>query len=1039
MPVSTPIETSSSSVARDPAAAADETRAPRWRERLTRWLPFAPRAAARRLVDPEDLATQVRDLELLHEATLRIARTRDWQTGLREILRAALVAVGADKGFLSLATEDGAGLRVGVAEGFSEEFVRSLGLVPRGAGACGAAYHRRARVLVRDADTDVLFIGLHDSVRLGRFKAVHSLPLIARGGAVLGVLSVHFVRRHDADAREMRLLDLYTQMAVDFMERFRAEAALRSSERQLQQVLSALPAGVYTCDGDGRITFFNQAAEELWGRTPVLGRELWCGSHRVLSLEGAEVLPDAWPIVRTLRTGRSVRGEEVIVERPDGTRRHVLPYPEVLRDPAGRVNGVLNVLVDITARKEAENALRASEDRLRAVTEVVPVMLMRCDADERFEFANRAYLERRGISLPELLGRPIREIVGEEAYVAIKPYIDRVLSGEDVRYEISLHYDRFGERRVSVAYVPERDAQGVVRGWVGSVTDITEHRRADAMNRELAAIVASSNDAIIGADLRGFVTSWNRGAQRLFGYPASEIIGQPLARLTPEDRSAESQAILRRVYAGERIEHFLTRRLRHDGTEAQVSLTISPILDDHGQIVGVSAIARDVTELQGAQRELQERTRMLQAVNQVSGALVAELDRERIAQNVLQAGCEVSGATFGAFYLAEADAPVRLLGAAGTAAGLAAAVSPEEFMAQLRTGASAAAAILDRVDARFMSEFAVPVVSRSGELIGGLLFGDARANVFTPAIADILHGIAALAALALDNAILYGALERELGERRRAEADLRAAQAQLQAHATLLEQKVQERTQSLRDAITQMEEFSYTVSHDLRAPLRAMNTYAQALVEDFGPQLDSAARHYLDRIQRSSQRMEKLTHDVLTYSRLARSEIRLAPVDLDALLRDMIYQYAEFQPPLAEVKVKRPLHDVMAHEVSLGQCVANLLTNAVKFVSPGVQPRIRIHTELSGPTVRLWIVDNGIGIDPQYQSRLFQVFERLHDRQHYEGTGIGLAIVRKAVDKMGGRCGVESDGSNGSRFWIELPHAPKRETSHEKLRTVAAR
>jgi PAS domain S-box-containing protein len=839
----------------------------------------------------------VRDLELLHDATLRVARTRNWQTALREILQSALAAVGTDKGLLSLTTDDGTHLRVGMSEGFSPEFIAGLGLIRSGVGSCGAALARRARVIVRDADTDALFIGLHDAVRLGRFKSVHSVPLISRTGAALGVLSVHFLRRHETDARELRLLDLYTQMAVDFIERSQAEAALRDSE-----------------------------------------------------------------------------------------------------------------------------------DRLRAVTDIVPVMLMRCDEQERFEFANRAYLERRGLKFDELVGRPIREVVGEVGYAQIKPYIDRVLRGEEVHYQLVLPYPEFGDRHLSVAYVPERDAQGRVRGWVGSVTDITEPRRVDARIRELAAIVASSSDAIIGADLDGCVTSWNQGAERLFGYQAAEVIGHSLAFLAPADRAGESETISRRVFEGERIDHFLTERLRRDGSRVHVALTVSPILDENGRIVGASAIARDVTDLQLAQQALRERTRMLQAVNQASGALVAELDLEKIAQNVLQAGRDISGATLGGLYLAltSPGAAPRLICVEERARAAFERVPPAEFMSLLGTDPSLAAATLrERTGSEELlaSVLAVPVVSRAGDLVGGLAFADTRLALFTPAAAEILQGVAALAALAIDNAKLYGALDRELREKRHADAELRAAQRQLQAHAALLEQKVQERTQSLRDAITQMEEFSYTVSHDLRAPLRAMNTYAQALVEDFGPQLDPTARHYLERIQRSSLRMEKLTHDVLTYSRLARSEIKLAPVDLDALLRDMIYQYTGFQPPHAEIKVKRPLHDVLAHEVSLGQCIANLLTNAVKFVAPGVQPRIRVHTELRDQMVRLWIVDNGIGIDPQYQSRLFQVFERLHDRQQYEGTGIGLAIVRKAVDKMGGCCGVESDGSNGSRFWIELPLA----------------
>jgi signal transduction histidine kinase len=267
----------------------------------------------------------------------------------------------------------------------------------------------------------------------------------------------------------------------------------------------------------------------------------------------------------------------------------------------------------------------------------------------------------------------------------------------------------------------------------------------------------------------------------------------------------------------------------------------------------------------------------------------------------------------------------------------------------------------------------------------------------------------------------------DLTERRRiedalreSEAALRTAQVQLQAHATELERKVEERTASLRAAIGQMEEFSYSVSHDLRSPLRAMQAYAEALVEDYGPQLDATARGYLERIQRSSVRMEKLTHDVLSYSRVAREEVQLAPVDLERLIADLISQYAELQPAAADVEIHRPLLPVLAHEPSLGQCLGNLLTNAAKFVRPGERPRIRVRTEPRGARVRIWVEDEGIGIPPQYHGALFQVFERLPTPMSYEGTGIGLAIVRKAAEKMGGTCGVESDGRQGSRFWVEL-------------------
>jgi signal transduction histidine kinase len=220
-----------------------------------------------------------------------------------------------------------------------------------------------------------------------------------------------------------------------------------------------------------------------------------------------------------------------------------------------------------------------------------------------------------------------------------------------------------------------------------------------------------------------------------------------------------------------------------------------------------------------------------------------------------------------------------------------------------------------------------------------------------------------------------------------------------------------------------MEEFSYSVSHDLRAPTRAMCGYAEAILEDHAPQLDAVGRDLLTRIMRNSRRMDRLIQDLLTYSRISRREISLEPVSLDKLVREVVQQYPDLRPEHADIEVEGPLPDVIAHEPSLMQVISNLLTNAVKFVSPKARPRVRVGFELTATQARLWFRDNGIGIKPEVQSRLFRMFERVHPEKHYEGTGIGLAIVRKAVERMNGSVGVESDGVTGSRFWFELPIA----------------
>ena len=238
-----------------------------------------------------------------------------------------------------------------------------------------------------------------------------------------------------------------------------------------------------------------------------------------------------------------------------------------------------------------------------------------------------------------------------------------------------------------------------------------------------------------------------------------------------------------------------------------------------------------------------------------------------------------------------------------------------------------------------------------------------------------------------------------------------------------LEQRIQERTSSLREAITQMEEFSYSVSHDLRAPVRAMQGYAMAIKEDYGDRLDKPGKDFLDRIVQSGFRMDRLIRDILTYSRVTRRDVDLHPVSLDKLVRELLDQYPELSSHRADISIQGKLPDVRGHEPSLSQVISNLLNNAVKFVPPGVKPQVVIRSEVDHERVRLFVEDNGIGIKPQKQDRLFRMFERVHAGDKYEGTGIGLAIVRKAIERMGGKVGVESDGVRGSKFWIELPAA----------------
>lgn len=254
--------------------------------------------------------------------------------------------------------------------------------------------------------------------------------------------------------------------------------------------------------------------------------------------------------------------------------------------------------------------------------------------------------------------------------------------------------------------------------------------------------------------------------------------------------------------------------------------------------------------------------------------------------------------------------------------------------------------------------------------------------------------------------------------------EMRLAQNTLKTHSENLEKTVRERTVNLQQTVADLETFSYTISHDLRSPLRAMQGFAQALAEDHSDHLDDQAKNYLDRIQKGAERLDRLIQDMLAYTRISRQETPLVPLDLDNCLRDIIQHYPNFHPPAAQIEVMGSLPRVLGRESALTQVISNLLGNAAKFVANGTTPQIKVWGEDLGPRVRLWIQDNGIGIAPRDYDRIFQMFIQVNESSLYGGTGIGLAIVKKAVEVMQGTVGVQSEEGRGSKFWVELNKAP---------------
>jgi PAS domain S-box-containing protein len=387
-------------------------------------------------------------------------------------------------------------------------------------------------------------------------------------------------------------------------------------------LLDLLPVGVYVCDRTGLIVRYNQAAAELWGCSPKIGDPAvrFCGSYRLYGLNGDQIPHAKCPMSDVLATGQGLRDQEIVIERPDGARIMALVNIAAIKDSAGRVVGAVNVFRESPEPVSGRVRLNGHERNSDRLLQALPVAVYTTDAAGHITFYNDAAAELWGIH-PELGksefcgswklywpdGTPLPH---HECPMAMALKERRPIRGMEA---IAERPD--GTRVPFIPYPsPLFDASGALIGAVNTLVDITERDQAEQRLREsesryrgIAAIVESSEDAVVTKNLDGIITSWNHGAGRLFGYTAEEVIGKPVTILIPAERIDEEAVILARIRRGERIEHYETTRQRKDGSSVDISLTVSPVRNQDGKIIGASKIARDVTE----RRRAEEQQRLL--------------------------------------------------------------------------------------------------------------------------------------------------------------------------------------------------------------------------------------------------------------------------------------------------------------------------------------------------------------------------------------------------------------------------------------------
>ena len=787
-----------------------------------------------------------------------------------------------------------------------------------------------------------------------------------------------------------------------------SEMKKRTTTLDLKEVFQHSSLAFYATDSEGLLTFYNDAAVKLFGKMPDPGSQMQIRSWKLFYSDGTPMPIEDCPMTKCLTQGKAYENSKMAVEAADGNLSQLLVFSRPVLTTKGKVRGAYHTMVDITPHHKTD----LKQETLSAIVESSDDAVISKDLDGCIISWNRGAEKIFGYTEAEIIGKSMGILIPENRRDDEELLLDKIRKGKGVDHFETIRKHKNGQEiPISLTISPIKDGKGKIVGASKVARDISERLKGEEKQAVLSAIVESSDDAIISKNLNGIILSWNKGAEQIFGYSEEETLGKPVTMLIPSDRYAEEDLILKKVGSGGRVDNFETVRMHKSGKNIFVSLTVSPIRDNSGKTIGASKIARDITSQVKAKEEIARHTRNLEILNALGKSISRKMDVQAVLQQVTNATTQLSGAEFGTFFYNVASdkgyffqlsaisgvSPESLKGVEtsqitelfqpdhhGTTAISSNDITQEDTLEQnLYKGLSVG-------DLQVKSYLAVPVVSPSGEVLGGLFLGHSKASSFTAEHKDLVTNIAAQAAITLDNSKLF------------------------------------ERVKALSD---KKDEFIALASHELRTPLTTINGYLQMLAKT---EKDQMSELFLSKSLYQVNKLNTLVEDLLNMSRIeaGRMEFNTEDFDLCDLLRDVTQTFSY------TTKTHRLIHElgdkpamVHADKQRIEQAINNLMSNAVKYSPKADKVYLNLLINQQGE-VEVAIRDEGIGLSPEQQEKLFSRFYRAGNHKGISGLGLGLYLTKQIIDRHEGKLHLRSESGEGSEFTFTLPLITGQESSN---------